>query len=37
MTGVKNRARYDLHKLIEEFMILANVAAAMALEAKKAA
>jgi ribonuclease R len=36
MTGVKNRARYDSHKLIEEFMILANVAAAMALEAKKA-
>lgn len=36
MTGVKNRARYDSHKLIEEFMILANVAAAQALEAKKA-
>ncbi len=36
MTGVKNRARYDSHKLIEEFMILANVAAASALEAKKA-
>ncbi len=36
MTGVKNRARYASHKLIEEFMILANVAAAMALEAKKA-
>lgn len=36
MTGVKNRPRYDSHKLIEEFMILANVAAAMALEAKKA-
>ncbi len=36
MTGVKNRARYDSHKLIEEFMILANVAAASALEAKNA-
>lgn len=36
MTGVKNRARYHSHKLIEEFMILANVAAASALEAKKA-
>jgi len=36
MTGVKNRARYDSHKLIEEFMILANVAAASALELKKA-
>lgn len=36
MTGVKNRARYDSHKLIEEFMILANVAAASALEDKKA-
>ncbi len=36
MTGVKNRARYDSHKLIEEFMILANVAAASALEARKA-
>jgi len=36
MTGVKNRARYDSHKLIEEFMILANVAAARALEDKKA-
>ncbi len=36
MTGVKNRARYDSHKLIEEFMILANVAAAMALESRKA-
>lgn len=35
MTGVKNRARYDSHKLIEEFMILANVAAASALEAKR--
>ncbi len=36
MTGVKNRARYESHKLIEEFMILANVAAASALEAKRA-
>lgn len=36
MTGVKNRARYDSHKLIEEFMILANVAAAQALENRKA-
>lgn len=34
MTGVRTRARYDSHKLIEEFMILANVAAASALEAK---
>ncbi len=36
MTGVKNRARFDSHKLIEEFMILANVAAAQALEGRKA-
>lgn len=36
MTGVKNRERYDSHKLIEEFMILANVAAATALEMRKA-
>lgn len=36
MTGVKNRERYDSHKLIEEFMILANVAAAQSLEAKNA-
>jgi len=36
MTGVKNRERFDSHKLIEEFMILANVAAAQALEARKA-
>lgn len=34
MTGVKMRERFDSHKLIEEFMILANVAAASALEAK---
>ncbi len=36
MTGVKMRERLDSHKLIEEFMILANVAAASALEDKKA-
>jgi len=36
MTGVKKRLRLDSHKLIEEFMILANVAAASALEAKRA-
>ncbi len=36
MTGVKPRTRLEAHKLIEEFMILANVAAAQALEAKKA-
>lgn len=36
MTGVKMRTRVDAHKLIEEFMILANVAAASALEAKNA-
>ncbi len=34
MTGVKTRVRLDAHKLIEEFMILANVAAASALEKK---
>ena len=36
MTGVKKRSRLDAHKMIEEFMILANVAAAQALEAKNA-
>lgn len=36
MTGVKQRIRVNAHKLIEEFMILANVAAAQALEDKKA-
>jgi ribonuclease R len=36
MTGVRQRDRLDAHKMIEEFMILANVAAAQALEAKKA-
>ncbi len=35
MTGVRTRDRLDAHKLIEEFMILANVAAAKALEGKK--
>ena len=34
MTGVKVRERLDAHKLIEELMILANVAAASALEDK---
>ena len=37
MTGVQTRTRLDAHKLIEEFMILANVAAASALEAKATA
>lgn len=36
MIGIKPRARLESHKLIEEFMILANVAAAQALENKKA-
>ena len=36
MIGVKPRARLDSHKLIEEFMVLANVAAAQALESKSA-
>lgn len=36
MTGVRQRTRFDAHKLIEEFMILANVAAASALEDKQA-
>lgn len=35
MTGVKPRSRVDAHKLIEEFMVLANVAAARALEDAK--
>ncbi len=35
MVGVKQRVRLDAHKLIEEFMVLANVAAASALEDKK--
>ncbi len=33
MTGVQKRLRLDSHKLIEEFMVLANVAAASALDA----
>lgn len=36
MIGVKQRERLESHKLIEEFMVLANVAAAQALEARKA-
>ncbi len=36
MVGVKPRPRLDSHKLIEEFMVLANVAAAQALEQKQA-
>ncbi len=36
MTGVTKRNRLDAHKLIEEFMVLSNVAAAKALEAKRA-
>lgn len=36
MTGVRPRGRVDAHKLIEEFMVLANVAAASALEDKRA-
>lgn len=35
MTGVAVRERLDSHKVIEELMILANVAAAEALESKK--
>lgn len=35
VTGVVTRERLDSHKLIEEFMICANVAAAEALEAKR--
>ena len=33
--GVETRERFDAHKLIEEFMIQANVAAAEALEARR--
>jgi ribonuclease R len=36
MVGVRTRVRLDSHRLIEEFMILANVAAAQSLESKKA-
>ncbi len=35
VTGVSIRERFDSHKLIEEFMIIANVAAAEALEEKR--
>ncbi|MEO1038171.1 MAG: ribonuclease R [Pseudomonadota bacterium] len=35
VNGVETRERFDAHKLIEEMMIQANVAAAQALEAKK--
>ena len=35
MTGVKPRVRLDSHRMIEEFMVLANVAAAQALENKR--
>ena len=35
VTGVSVRERYDSHKLIEEFMICANVAAAETLERKQ--
>ncbi len=35
MTGVRVRERLDAHKLIEEFMILANVSAASAIEDKR--
>jgi ribonuclease R len=36
MTGITKRARLTANMVIEEFMVLANVAAAKALEAKKA-
>lgn len=36
VAAIRPRVRLDSHKLIEEFMILANVAAAQALEAKSA-
>jgi ribonuclease R len=36
VAGIELRERLDSHKLIEEFMILANVAAAEALEERKA-
>lgn len=35
VTGIETRERLDAHKLIEEFMIQANVAAAEALEEKR--
>ena len=37
LTGSSCRPRLDAHRLIEEFMIQANVAAAETLEAKKGA
>jgi ribonuclease R len=36
ITSVAPRERLDAHKLIEDYMIAANVAAAKALEARKA-
>lgn len=36
MTGVRVRDRLDAHRLIEEFMVLANVAAARCLQDRKA-
>ncbi len=36
MCGIALRERFDSHKLIEELMVLANVAAALALQTKKA-
>ncbi len=36
VTGVSVRERLDAHKLVEDYMIAANVAASKALEAKKA-
>jgi ribonuclease R len=35
MNGIERRVRLDAHKLIEEFMILANVCAALGIESKK--
>ena len=35
MTGVAVREQLEAHRLVEDFMIAANVAAAKALEAKK--
>ncbi len=37
ITSIAPRERLDAHRLVEDFMIAANVAAAQALEAKKAA
>ncbi|MEO0820600.1 MAG: ribonuclease R [Pseudomonadota bacterium] len=36
VSAVRQRARFDAHRLIEEFMVLANVCAAETLEARKA-